>query len=38
MTREELIETAHLYFEGLERHNPEMIPFHPECNRRETGS
>jgi hypothetical protein len=37
MSREKLVETADLYFEGLEQHNPAIIPFHPDCNRRENG-
>jgi hypothetical protein len=37
MSHEKLLEAADLYFEGLERHNPAIIPFHPDCNRRENG-
>jgi hypothetical protein len=37
LPRERLIEAADLYFEGLEQHNAAIIPFHPDCNRRENG-
>lgn len=35
--RENLIAVANSYFEGIEQHKDSLIPFHPDCNRRENG-
>ena len=35
--RDRLIEIADSYFEGLEQNDVSLIPFHPDCNRRENG-
>lgn len=36
-SRQQLIAAANSYFDGIERHKPEIIPFHPDCNRTENG-
>jgi hypothetical protein len=37
LPRARLIEIANSYFEGIEKHTGESIPFHPDCNRTENG-
>ena len=37
-SRASMIETTNKYFEGIQTHNPGMIPFHPSCNRTENGT
>lgn len=37
LPRDRLIDIADRYFEGLEQNDVSIIPFHPECNRRENG-
>ncbi len=36
-SRQQLIAAANSYFDGIEQHKPEIIPFHPDCNRTENG-
>lgn len=36
-SRPSMIEATDKYFEGIQTHKPEMIPFHPSCNRTENG-
>jgi hypothetical protein len=35
--RATLIAAANAYFDGIERHDTSIIPFHPDCNRTENG-
>lgn len=37
VSRQAMIAAADKYFEGMETHHPEIIPFHPSCNRTENG-
>jgi len=37
LPRTRLISIADMYFEGLEQNDASIIPFHPDCNRRENG-
>jgi hypothetical protein len=36
-SRSVLVAAANSYFDGIERHQPGIIPFHPDCNRTENG-
>jgi hypothetical protein len=36
--RATMIAAANSYFEGIQDHKPEIIPFHPDCNRTENGT
>lgn len=36
-TREQMIAAADSYFNGIEQHSGDNVPFHPECNRTENG-
>jgi hypothetical protein len=36
--RAAMIAAADSYFEGIQTHKPEIIPFHPDCNRTENGT
>ena len=38
LSRTRLMEIADSYFEGLEKHSAEAVPFHPDCNRTENGT
>jgi len=37
LPRDRLIAIADSYFEGIEQNDVSIIPFHPDCNRRENG-
>lgn len=36
-SRQQLIDAAHTYFDGIANSTDEGVPIHPECNRRENG-
>ncbi len=37
-TREEMIDIADSYFDGIEQNTGRIVPFHPDCNRTENGA
>ncbi len=37
LSRKQLIDAAHAYFDGIANSTDEGVPMHPECNRRENG-
>jgi hypothetical protein len=36
--RASMIAAVDSYFDGIQMHRPEIIPFHPDCNRNENGT
>jgi hypothetical protein len=37
LSRDKLIEIANSYFDGIEKHSADAVPFHPDCMRNENG-
>lgn len=37
LPRARLVEIANSYFDGIEKHSADAVPFHPDCNRTENG-